>query len=569
MNKRTFFSVLIVLCLVPGLAEALSCNSLWSLRSGGGVFCDDAGLDGLYQNPTVAAEGSGPLLGLFAPQCANGTNSCLGDEVRCMDGTRPIYYVDPAEDANGDPLITNNWLFWTTGGGTCIDGQACGRQYLTGDRSGMTSASATRFRQEEGIFSSDSRNLFRHYNRVYLRKCTSDRFSGTKTHNALVVSGSGDAVDLFTHGRFMWQAVFNDLVTTHPTIGKKYDTSPCPGLDCDNSCPPGSTTCEWLPNLANATKVLLIGWSGGATGLINQVDSLAPELQALAPNADIRAVFDGRFNPSLDVQASFWADIAPTDGVNDYTQCAGVISPSCIDADLDGRISHGESLNAPRGTFSGLFNEPGELPFNPACPACGLGYSIFHFQVGERSWQTHDFLGYQLDTSCEAVHGVDAPQCLEPMHVLMNHVATPHFIRVALEDSTYWGTGGTASGADDSNYAYQQGPLGARTRTQAVQWTQSFATDSELALGIDDSWSGVAGVPSPPPFAPAIFAPAGTSHAGTIANPSFFNTCLLPPGGGVGDELSLHTALYEWATFDVPRDAVQSAATGWSPVVCP
>ncbi|MEM7355997.1 MAG: pectin acetylesterase-family hydrolase, partial [Acidobacteriota bacterium] len=433
--KVPFLILLQVVLLLPTGAEALGCNSLWSLRNGGGLACDDAGLNTLYDNPTVATAGTGPLLGLFAPKCADGTNSCAGNEVRCMDGTRPIYYVDPAEDANGLPLISNRWIFWTTGGGTCIDGMACGNQYFNGNHAAMTSASASRYRSEAGIFSNEPTepNLFRHYNRVYLRKCTNDRLSGAKTHNGIVVNGGGDTVDLFAHGHFMWQAVFNDLVTSHPSIGKKYYTGACV-TDCDNSCPP-NTTCDWLPNLSNATKIVLIGWSGGATGLINQLDTMVPDLQLLAPNADIRAVFDGRFNPSLDVQAAFWADTNPVDGLNDYTQCAApAISPNCIDANLDGIVSHDESLNAPDNSYSSLFNTPGELPLNAACPACGLDYSTFHFRIGQRAWQAHDFLGYPLDSSCEDEHGIDAPECLEPMHVLMNHVATPHFIRVALED---------------------------------------------------------------------------------------------------------------------------------------
>ena len=567
-HQLAALAALIALGLATPATAQLTCNSLYSLATGGGAACADAALDALYANPVVGSTGAGPLLGLFAPQCEDGTNNCPDEEVRCMDGTRPIYYVDPAEDANGEPMVSNGWVFFVTGGGSCSSALTCGQNYFGTERGEMTSASATRFRSEAGIFSNDPAeiNLFRHYNRIYMRKCTYDRFTGNNTYSQVEVTPTPDEVDLFLHGRRMWNAVFEDLRGAG-AIGKKYYTGACVTPDCDNSCPP-ATTCDYLPPLANATNIVLIGWSGGGTGMIHQLDDLSDTLGAIAPSADVRGVIDARFSPSVEVQSSFWLDFN-VDGLNDYVQAG---SPVFIDANGNGAVEFPEAINAPFGIYDGMFNEPGELPLTPGCGGCGQTYSIGMFNAPfGRAWISQDFHGTEQDASCEDVHGVDAPECVDHMHTLFNHVETPFFVRTGLRDNVYWGPGSNALGADDPAYFYRENPLGERVKMQVHTFLTEYATRSELALGIDDSWNG--GLPAAPPFAIAAFAPDSTLHAGTIENTPFFDTCLLPPGGAAGDEVNLHFALFDWITWDTPIAAHESGlATGWTPVpaaLCP
>ncbi len=542
-------------------ASALNCNSLYSLEMGGGVACADVALDDLYANPTVGSQGNGSLLGLFAPQCEDGSNLCPGEEVRCMDGTRPMYYVDPAEDINGDPMVSNGWVFFVTGGGSCQSPLSCAQNYATTERSEMTSASATRFRSEGGIFSNtpNQTNLFRHYNRVYMRKCTYDRFAGNRTHTQVLVNAV-DRVDLFVHGRRMWKAVLSDL-EGNPLgfVGKEYYTGPCVTPDCDNSCPLAQP-CEQLPPLANATEILLIGWSGGGNGMIHQLDDLATALTAIAPAADVRGVIDATFKPSIDVQASFWSDLNPADGSNDYTQLA---SPNFIDANGDGNVEFGEAIGAAFDAYDGLFFFPGLLPPVPGCGGCGQDYSpaVFTPPAGE-IWQALQFQGSAPDGSCELVHGPNAPECSDHIHVLLNHVATPFFLRMGLRDSVSWGPGSRVLGATDMNYFYRSDAFGDRVRMQIKTYLDQFATSSELATGLDPSWAG--GLPAPPPWPIAVFAPDSTLHAGTIENGPFFTTCLRPPGGGLGTQVNLHDALFDWITFDTPINAFESGLpSGW------
>ena len=297
--------------------------------------------------------------------------------------------------------------------------------------------------------------------------------------------------------------------------------------------------------------------------MIHQLDDLAAAFTAIAPAVDVRGVIDATFKPSIDVQSSFWNDFNPADGANDYTQFA---APSFIDFNGNGNIEFSEALNAPFGAYDGLFFVPGLLPPTPGCGGCGRGYSPAVFTPpGGAIFQALQFQGGMRDTSCELVHGPNAAECADHIHVLLNHVATPFFLRMGLRDSVSWGPGSRALGATDVNYFYRRDAFGDRVRMQIKTFLDEFATSSELATGQDPTWAG--GLPAPPPWPIAVFAPDVLLHAGTIENGPFFNTCLRPPGGGAGTEVNLHDALSEWITFDIPIDAFESGLpSGWTRV---
>ena len=573
--------------------HAFPCNSLISARLGGAGGCTavtNAQAQNIYASPRTSGGGSGDLISFFLPTCETPGGCAPAQELKCMDGSRPLYYVDPARDplANPNDPISNGWVFFVTGGGSCMEGQQCGNKYSSPERSEMTSIGAPRFRSEKGIFGSPPAmlNLFDNYNRVYLRKCTYDRFTGANTHNAEPSTfNANDTVRIFTHGRRMWTAVFNDLAYGFgvvPGKGWYVGGAACATPQCDGSCPAGG--CDGhLPTLNHATKILLVGWSGGGTGMIQQLDSLKAELQVIAPNADIRGVIDARFVPSLEVQASFWLDefdpavagLAP-DGINDYTQCGAVPSPNCIDANGNGHIEYAEARTSPYDLYDQIWNDPGQLPLSFGC-GVGMGCGIAHdydpsaFDPMSQMAQSYAYHGTVLDQSCLNAHPANPDICNDYMHVLANHVATPFMLRAGTADAEFTGAGSRALGAVDPNYSYRSRAFEHRVRMQAESFIDGFQNRggpgpfSELATGVDPSWAGNA---APHPM--AVFIPDTRVHAGMVRrNSTFFRDCLAPPGGGPA--LSLHDALYDWITFDAEILAFDSSLPGdWTTTpACP
>ena len=574
-------------------AEATACNSLISARLGGAFGCTgqtNAQARDIYYNPRTSGGGSGDLISFFLPTCETPGGCLPEEELKCMDGSRTMYYVDPARDPLNNPQdpISNGWVFFVTGGESCMDGQQCGNKYRSPERSEMTSVGAPRFRSEKGIFGSPpaTQNLFDNYNRVYLRKCTYDRFTGANTHDAEPSPfNANDTVRIFTHGRRMWSAVFNDLAYGYgvvPGKGWYVGGAACSTPKCDGSCPAGGCDGQ-LPTLNHATKILLVGWSGGGTGMIQQLDSLKAELQSIAPDADIRGVIDARFVPGLEVQASFWLDeFDPTDpnatddGINDYTQCGAVPSPNCIDANGNGRIEYAEARTSPYDLYDQIWNDPGQLPLSFGC-GVGMGCGIAHdydpsaFDPMSQMAQSYAYHGTVLDQSCLNAHPANPDICNDYMHVLANHVATPFMLRAGTADAEFTGAGSRALGAVDPNYSYRSRAFEHRVRMQAESFIDGFQNRggpgpfSELATGVDPSWAGNA---APHPM--AVFIPDTRVHAGMVRrNSTFFRDCLAPPGGGPA--LSLHDALYDWITFDAEILAFDSSLPGdWTTTpACP
>lgn len=577
-------------CLLgAGEAAAYDCGSLAAARRGGAAGCDAAdvaAIDDAYTNPRVRGRGNGDLIGFFTGACEDGGDLCA-EPLRCMDGTRPIYYVDPARDPINSPSdpISNGWIFYVQGGGSCGDGVSCGNKYTSSERSEMSSAQAKRFRSERGIFADPpgTTNLFTNYNRVWIHKCSYDRFTGSNT-NAGEPSpyNVGDTVDLFSHGRRIWSAVFDALTTNHPSLGLGYSvSSPCQTSTCDGTCP--ASGCDGhLPTLANATHVMLIGWSGGGHGMIQQLDSLAAELSTIAVNADIRGVIDARFMPSVEVQGAFWEDsfdeisgAAVPDGINDYLQCgaAGIASsPVCTD-NGDGIIDETEALSSGSTVYNADWFTPGELPQNPGCPACDVTYGTDEFAAGNRLADGYDFMGTQPDVSCLAAHPNAPSICYDYTHVLLNHVATPFMLRFGMRDQAFWGPDSHALGADDPSYFYTVSAYVDRSRVQLKNYIEGFFDNplathhSELATGADPSWVNE-GLPTDAPWPMAVFAPDSQVHAGVAGrDDTFFDGCMAPSGSG--PVLSAHDALFDWITYDVDIRAYDDGANWTTAATCP
>ncbi|MEM7156071.1 MAG: pectin acetylesterase-family hydrolase [Myxococcota bacterium] len=434
----------------------------------------------------------------LAPTCAD------SEYIRCIDGTRPLYYLDAARDPGSATAYadTDDWVFWFQGGGSCSDtpgGSAADNCWSTYDtaseRDEMSSMGKHRAMDVEGILDPDEpTNRFREFNRVQIRKCSYDRFMG----RAELLDQPGiapDPIDLYWHGRRQIEAVFADL-----------------DRGADFTPPSGTRT---LPSLSDAETVLFAGHSGGSGGVIMNGDWMAEQVQALNPAVRARLLIDARFKPSLENEAHFdtasgWTDI---DG-------SGVI-------DIWDHIQ-------PSPT------SPGALPDNS------------HYHRGawlpgatrERQLSQWDA---DVDDSCEAVNGAWATRCLEEFHVMANYVETPFFLRQALVDQSH--VDSYVAHADMQSFGYTEPEFRERVVFQLASFVQG-PPPSPVAPGPFRSW----------PL--GIFAPDVAKHAGNTNEAQFFQLGLCEPGSTpTSVPWTYHDALVEWLMHDTEIVAIEDPSS--------
>jgi len=234
--------------------------------------------------------------------------------LRCLDGTRPIFYVDKAVGAP-----SNKWLITMGGGDYCaardLDGNG---SYESGDTCldyyvdelglfmGTANAEAMSALNDEngnGILKPDPRlnPVFAGYNRVRVHKCGYDRHSGRATHPG--VSGSHPLTgpvtfDLYNHGQKIVLAII-DALEGPAQAGLTYPT----WVDNSGSV---SAVLESLPSIADAEQVVFIGHSAAAHGLYQNIDRYASYLRAKSGfNGDVRVIHDSQFMHAAENEAAF------------------------------------------------------------------------------------------------------------------------------------------------------------------------------------------------------------------------------------------------------------------------
>lgn len=405
--------------------------------------------------------------------------------IRSVDGTLPVIYVDRAVCTQpggcgpgrkfGEPIPSNRWVISMPGGGSCYvddsaipgvydDPSPCLGKYLNpaeiGEMSTTTNKPMTNF---FGINNPDPKvnRVFAGYNRVRIEKSSYDRYNGRATYFAPggafhVTTATGLQYDfnLFQHGfRFMLETI--RLLEG----GLRYRTW---------EAGPGDRVreiTERLPSLTNATDVLFVGHSGGAHGLYHNIDRLADRLGY----AQVRALFDANFEPGVLNEAAF--------GTNPVT-------------------------NTPLGGDAYTNQWAGKS----SAQGVSFLYDGQDFNTNDVLAEQHESWDAPLDASCLAVHaGGGEWSCNDRMHVLMNHIETPMFVRQDWNDAnsehTNGGTGYTVTWGREDAYPY----CGAvspcdpvmslperevRLAKQAATFLTDADTNSELGTNVDPSLGG-------------------------------------------------------------------------------
>lgn len=416
--------------------------------------------------------------------------------VRCLDGTWPVIYVDEAVSGN-----SNKWIFTLTGGGarhplnTDADPEREDAVDIVevyadiDERDEMSTLSEPPMKNFFGIHERGARNApFNDYNRVRIEKCGYDRHMGRTVYEDNAAGGyfgitpPGGTEKRFNLYQQGWQILEEVLEFLGP--GLTYTTWTLAGGQITEN--PEAA----LPPLDDATTVLFVGHSGAAHGLMHNIDRLA----SLLPQADVRALFDANFLPSIENEAGFGS-------ANPGATAYDAIWSGTTDRAVDPFTYDGQTFHT-------------------------------------TGWVTDQYLSYGaldagLDASCIETHVSDGWKCRDRHHVLLNHIATPFFIREDFTDDNkehlWLGTTHMVQWGDLDAYSHcaagtsclpelDPAEYRARLTAQVNALINEAAIDSELATGADTSLPGA----SFPTF--AAWMPDCGSHEGAYDADSFFET---------------------------------------------
>ena len=307
----------------------------------------------------------------------------LYPDARCNDGSPAVMYIRPANAAyNQNPIVnpSSKWLIFLDGGGGCHDADQCLLERWCGgggrvfDRAGkMSSVNAPEAILGFGIFSLSPPpgfvNQFAGYNHVLVHYCSSDSWTGSARLKGINTS-TGIAYDI----RFEGEAIVNAVIQTLLSGPVGAD----PGVDVEHLYRTP------LPDLHDATEIVLAGESAGGGGLRHHLDRLNFDVLRPAignPQLKIRGVVDAGAPPGLWDPAISWAD-----------------------------------------------------PYSPADYPHNL---LTQLEPPMRSfWGANDSA---LDQSCldpvwAANHYSHPRDCYDTTYTLMNHITTPVFLRQDIND---------------------------------------------------------------------------------------------------------------------------------------
>ena len=339
--------------------------------------------------------------------------------VRCLDGTRPLFYYEAGEGADA-----NKWIFKVQGGSyQCADN--CPNQILVPNiRSHYSSAYSENpaSRPAPGIFSDNDDNAFRDYNIVQLDKCVGDRNQGATTYTDFftgVVGLEDGTGPVYFHG-------YRVILATLRRLKRDF-------------------------NLADAEHVLFVTQSNGTNGAYHYIDRLSGDISAtLGITAPVYLLAQSWILPGPEVEYFFENGSWPVIYTDIPTSTE--TSPGIINApDTSPTAACGPGFDALDPYYShwileGRKAKGGELcdPTSPVFAnggAHGRPYATDDFQNGNeatyfRLWGVDNGDTVTWDQSCVEAHAGDPDlrACRDSRHVFSHHLQTPVFFAAQAAD---------------------------------------------------------------------------------------------------------------------------------------
>ena len=290
----------------------------------------------------------------------------------CNDLTGARIYL---RQGSGDDV--DRWQIHLQGGGGCRSGDSCADRWKNVETNFGAHKMSTDWAPNQGIvgqgiLAPHAENKFADWNHVYVYYCSSDTWSGRGTTSTSVTLSDGTVIpySIDFHGADIIDAVIDTL---------RRGNGPVSYLE-------GGETPVLLPDLDDATDVLLTGSSAGGGGVIRNADRVFETLRtfnnACLPrgSCDLRlaAVPEATFGP-------------------DREQLDWSTSQSCVNAGLC--------------TYQDLITSAFDV------------LTVFWHWAGE--------------ASCFGFHaaGGDTWRCADTEHLVQNHLQAPFFVRMDTQDS--------------------------------------------------------------------------------------------------------------------------------------
>lgn len=442
---------------VPGseTAETPECDSLWAafMAFRHGVQCNEpTGVDPV--DPTYGCPADQPVndcardrfesprVGAFPtdatheriylPACPDPDGCTEAELARCTDGTRPAVNLGRAPEGSPD---ARRWVVHFQGAGRpCGGEESCLSIYRFGPGSNNAAALSSSHagldtwpdhKEQFGILAAGENSAFSEFNRVAFDRCvTANQHTDGRVFAPILESRTppGATVEVFYRARPIFRALLQRLLQE---------------------------------GFADAEQVVLTGGSDGARALVHMADWFADEVRAVAPNAEVMAVFDSNFRPMMGTEAQLALETCGDggDGVTfwnaDYFNADG-LEVACEDP-------------ARRHPFS-------PANFSPRGPNGGPG--VIH--------QEFEMFRLLEDESCLDAYA-DHPEpgvfCRNMMHVMTHHVETPFFVMGRLAD-VQMRAGEWLELEDETVPFFTEAETEWRLRKQAIDLVEGWALES-------------------------------------------------------------------------------------------
>ncbi len=263
---------------------------------------------------------------------------------RCNDGTGAMYFFRPATSAAG----RNRWVVQLQGGGTCSQPDTCAQRWCSVDTNfGMTQMTATlapmRGTVGDGILRQGGAlgepNPVGDWNHVFVRYCSSDGWSGAAGPVDV------DAHHPVTGAPVRFRIEFNGSHIVDAVIAT---------LRRDGGAPPAYTIAGGsvdLPDLDDATMVLLAGASAGSSGVAHNADRLREALLVHNPALAMWALHDSGTTPALTDLDFSTTTVCRDFGLCDYQAYTVATTPRLWSGRSDASCQTWHAANDPANLF--------------------------------------------------------------------------------------------------------------------------------------------------------------------------------------------------------------------------